>query len=122
MRDRLLALIAGLLFPLAFAPYDLWPLLLVSIGASFWSLRHAPSAREAMLRGWLYGLGLFGFGVSWVHVSMHDYGYMPLWMAIPFTAVFAAFLALFNSLAFYASWRLGRSALAFAGCWLLIFC
>ena len=120
MRDRLLALIAGLLFPLAFAPYDLWPLLLFSIGASFWSLRHAPSAREAMLRGWLYGLGLFGFGVSWVHVSMHDYGYMPLWMAIPFTAVFAAFLALFNSLAFYASWRLGRSALAFAGCWLLI--
>ena len=69
MRHRLLALIAGLLFPLAFAPYDLWPLLLVSIGASFWSLRHAPSAREAMLRGWLYGLGLFGFGVSWVHVS-----------------------------------------------------
>ncbi|PNE03732.1 apolipoprotein N-acyltransferase [Alcanivorax sp. MD8A] len=120
MRDRLLALIAGLLFPLAFAPYDLWPLLLVSIGASFWSLRHAPSAREAMLRGWLYGLGMFGFGVSWVHVSMHDYGFVPLWMAIPFTALFAAFLALFNGLAFYASWRLGRAALAFAGCWLLI--
>ena len=85
MRDRLLALIAGLLFPLAFAPYDLWPLLFVSIGLGYWCQQQASSAREALLRGWLYGLGMFAFGISWVHVSMHDYGFMPLWMAIPFT-------------------------------------
>lgn len=120
MRDRLLALIAGLLFPLAFAPYDLWPLLFVSIGAGYWCQQRAGSAREALLRGWLYGLGMFAFGISWVHVSMHDYGFMPLWMAIPFTGIFAAFLALFYGLTFYASWRLGRSALAFAGSWLLL--
>ena len=120
MRDRLLALIAGLLFPLAFAPYDLWPLLFVSIGLGYWCQQQASSAREALLRGWLYGLGMFAFGISWVHVSMHDYGFMPLWMAIPFTGLFAAFLALFYGLTFYASWRLGRSALAFAGIWLLL--
>ncbi len=120
MRDRLLALIAGLLFPLAFAPYDLWPLLFVSIGAGYWCQQRAASAREALLRGWLYGLGMFAFGISWVHVSMHDYGFMPLWMAIPFTGIFAAFLALFYGLTFYASWRLGRSALVFAGSWLLL--
>ena len=120
MRDRLLALIAGLLFPLAFAPYDLWPMLFVSIGAGFFCLQQADSAREAFLRGWLYGLGMFGFGISWVHVSMHDYGFMPLWMAIPFTAIFAAFLALFYGLSFYVSWRLGRSALVFAGSWLVM--
>ncbi|MCG8394824.1 MAG: apolipoprotein N-acyltransferase [Pseudomonadales bacterium] len=120
MRDRLLALIAGLLFPLAFAPYDLWPLLFASIAAAFWCQQQAGTAREALFRGWLYGIGMFGFGVSWVHVSMHDYGYMPLWMAIPFTAIFAAFLALFYGLTFYLSWRLGRSALAFAGLWLLL--
>ena len=120
MRDRLLALIAGLLFPLTFAPYDLWPLLFVSIGIGYWCQQRAGSAREALFRGWLYGLGMFGFGISWVHVSMHDYGFMPLWMAIPFTGIFAAFLALFYGLTFYASWRLGRSALAFAGSWLLL--
>ncbi|MBL4570771.1 MAG: apolipoprotein N-acyltransferase [Alcanivorax sp.] len=120
MRHRLLALIAGLLFPLAFAPYDLWPLLFVSVAAGFWCQQQAGSGKEAFLRGWLYGLGMFGFGVSWVHVSMNDYGYMPLWMAIPFTAIFAAFLALFYGLTFSLSWRLGRSALVFAGLWLLL--
>ena len=114
MRHRLLALIAGLLFPLAFAPYDLWPLLFVSVAAGFWCQQQAATGKEAFLRGWLYGLGMFGFGVSWVHVSMNDYGYMPLWMAIPFTAIFAAFLALFYGLTFSLSWRLGRSALVFA--------
>ena len=120
MRHRLLALIAGLLFPLAFAPYDLWPLLFVSVAAGFWCQQQAGSGKEAFLRGWLYGLGMFGFGVSWVHVSMNDYGYMPLWMAIPFTAIFAAFLALFYGLTFSLSWRLGRSALVFSGVWLLL--
>ena len=120
MRHRLLALFAGLLFPLAFAPYDLWPLLFVSVAAGFWCQQQACSGKEAFLRGWLYGLGMFGFGVSWVHVSMHDYGYMPLWMAIPFTATFAAFLALFYGLTFSLSWRLGRSALVFTGIWLLL--
>ena len=120
MRHRLLALIAGLLFPLAFAPYDLWPLLFVSVAAGFWCQQQAGSGKEAFMRGWLYGLGMFGFGVSWVHVSMHDYGYMPLWMAIPFTATFAAFLALFYGLTFSLSWRLGRSALVFTGIWLLL--
>ena len=120
MRYRLLALIAGLLFPLTFAPYDLWPLLFISIASSFFCLRQASTAREALLRGWLYGCGMFGFGISWVHVSMHDYGFMPLWMAIPFTAIFAAFLALFYGLTFYMSWRLGRGALVFSGIWLVL--
>ena len=120
MRHRLPALIAGLLFPLAFAPYDLWPLLFVSVAAGFWCQQQAATGKEAFLRGWLYGLGMFGFGVSWVHVSMNDYGYMPLWMAIPFTAIFAAFLALFYGLTFSLSWRLGRSALVFSGVWLLL--
>ena len=120
MRHRLLALFAGLPFPLAFAPYDLWPLLFLIVAAGFWCQQQAGVGKEAFLRGWLYGLGMFGFGVSWVHVSMHDYGFMPLWMAIPFTAIFAAFLALFYGLTFSLSWRLGRSALVFTGIWLLL--
>ena len=54
MRDRALALIAGLLFPLAFSPYGWWPLLFVSIAISFFAFHTALSAREALLRGWLY--------------------------------------------------------------------
>lgn len=81
MRNLFLALIAGLLFPLAFAPYGLWPLLLVSVALAYWVQASAPSAKAALLGGWVYGLGMFGFGVAWLQVSMTDYGYMPLWMA-----------------------------------------
>ena len=115
MRHRLLALIAGLLFPLAFAPYNLWPLLFVSVAAGFWCQQQAGSGKEAFLRGWLYGLGMFGFGVAWLQVSMTDYGYMPLWMAVPATAAFAALLALFYGLAFWLTRRFGGGGLMFAG-------
>lgn len=120
MRNRLLALIAGLLFPLAFSPYGFWPLIFISTGLAWWTQQNAGRSREAFLRGWLFGLGMFGFGVSWVHVSMHDYGFMPLWMAIPFTALFAAFLALFYALTFALTRRLGGHPLVFAGLWMFL--
>lgn len=120
MLNLLLAPLAGLLFPLAFAPYDLWPLLPVSIALGYVTLVRAPTPRRALLHGWLYGLGLFGFGVSWLHVSMTDYGFMPLWMAIPFTAAFAAFMALFYGLTFWLTRRMGGGALMFAGVWVLL--
>ena len=121
MLNLLLALIAGLLFPLAFAPYDLWPLLFVSLALAYWCQHRAPTPRRALLTGWVYGLGMFGFGVSWLHVSMTDYGFMPLWMAIPFTGAFAALMALFYGLTFWLTRRLlGGGALMFAGAWLLL--
>lgn len=119
MRNLFLALIAGLLFPLAFAPYGLWPLLLVSVALAYWVQASAPSAKAALLGGWVYGLGMFGFGVAWLQVSMTDYGYMPLWMAVPATAAFAALLALFYGAAFWLTRRFRGGGLMFAGAWVL---
>ena len=122
MPMRFLALAAGLLYPLAFAPHHWWPLVLVSIALAWRCLRDA-GWREALLRGWLFGLGLFGHGVFWVHVSMHEYGYTPLWLAIPMTLAFAAFLALFPALLFALTARLAApapGALFFAGAWVLL--
>lgn len=118
---RCFALLAGLIYPLAFSPFGLWPLMLVSIAVA-WRTLQGVSAREAFLRGWLYGVGLFGYGVSWVHVSMHDYGDTPMWLAVPMTGLFAAFLALFPAILFSLCARLGRSpaTLLFAGLWLLL--
>ncbi len=118
-RGRFLALIAGLLYPLAFEPWGWWPLVLLSPALGWWSLRRVP-VREAVLRGWLYGLGLFGLGVAWVHVSIHVYGATPLWLAVPMTAIFAAGLALYYALLFGLTRRLGGGALVFAGLWVLV--
>ncbi|HSD96898.1 MAG TPA: apolipoprotein N-acyltransferase, partial [Sulfuricaulis sp.] len=63
------AFVAGLLLPLAFSPFDLFPLAVLSPALLFvlWS---DPSPGRAAFRGFLYGAGMFGLGVSWVYVSM----------------------------------------------------
>src|SRR5690606_24949620 len=70
---NLLALAAGALTTLALAPFDLWPLALLSFALIFLGLRH-PAATAAAGRGWCYGFGLSASGVSWVYVSIHDFG------------------------------------------------
>lgn len=61
-----------------------------------WLRTGAP--REAALQGFLFGLGLFGGGASWVYVSLHEFGMMPAPLAAGATAVFCAYLALFPAL------------------------
>ena len=65
----LLAAIAGVLFTLAFAPFDYAYLALVALSLLFASWQHSTPGR-ALLRGFLFGLGAFGLGVSWVYISM----------------------------------------------------
>lgn len=46
-------------------------------------------------RGFLFGLGMFGVGVSWVYVSMHNYGNMPAPLASVAVLIFVAILSLY---------------------------
>jgi apolipoprotein N-acyltransferase len=85
---------AGAATVLAFAPFALHPLAFLTFAllAHFWM--HAAPRRCAWL-GFCFGLGLFGAGVSWVYVSLHQFGGMPAPLAGFATAAFCAFLALF---------------------------
>ena len=60
--------------------------------------RGAPP-RRCFWTGFWFGLGLFGAGVSWIYVSMHDIGGMPAPLAAFATLVFCAFLALYPAAA-----------------------
>jgi len=93
-RGDVLALASGLLLPLAFAPFSIAPLAIVSLLLLFicW---HQVTARQAFWRGWLFGLGYFGLGVSWVSVSMIYFGGMTVPLSAVITIVFVMFLALF---------------------------
>ena len=44
---------------------------------------------------------LLWIGVSWVYVSIHDYGNTPVYIAVIFTSLFIAFLALFPAVQGY---------------------
>jgi len=91
------ALVAGAALPLAFAPFGLWPLAWFAPAALFLLWREVPPARAAW-RGWLFGLGMFGVGVSWVYVSLHDFGHMPAPLAGLATLLFVAGLAVYPAL------------------------
>ena len=54
--------VAGLALPLAFSPFDIFPLAPLSVAALFFVWTRV-GARRAFLCGWLYGLAAFGFGV-----------------------------------------------------------
>jgi apolipoprotein N-acyltransferase len=91
------ALFSGAALTLAFAPFSIFPLAIIS-PAVLLCLWLNVTPRRAMLRGFLYGLGLFGTGVSWVFISIHTYGDAPIWLATLITCGFVAMLALFPAL------------------------
>ena len=91
------ALAGGLLLPLGFAPFDLFPLAVLS-PAWLFVLWQGASPGRAAWRGFLYGLGMFGLGVSWVYVSLHRYGNMPAPLAGFAVLLFVAGLSLYPTL------------------------
>lgn len=118
-----LALIAGALVTPSLAPFNLWPLGIVSVTLLALVL-HQLSPLAAAKRGWFYGLGLFGSGTSWVYVSIHVYGYAPVPLAAFLTLLFCAGLAILSAgTAFiYVKWlrdSRGGQFLGFAAIWVL---
>ncbi|MGR8930506.1 MAG: apolipoprotein N-acyltransferase [Gammaproteobacteria bacterium] len=57
----------------AFAPYDYSFFALISL-AFFYLFCTAQSIERTFFTGYLFGLGLFGSGIWWVYISIHDFG------------------------------------------------
>jgi apolipoprotein N-acyltransferase len=120
--------IAGAACVFGFAPFYAWPVPILALAALFAVWERSTTPRMAALDGLLFGLGYFLAGVSWVYVSMHDFGSMPAILAGLATFLFCLYLALFPALAGWLARRyaarnpasiLLMSAAAFAACeWL----
>ena len=93
-----LSLLAGAATVLSFAPFELHPLAFLSFAFLIHQWVSATPRRCAWLGFW-FGLGLFGAGVSWVYVSLNQFGGMPAPLAGFATVAFCAFLALFPAAA-----------------------
>ena len=117
MTSRMYALLllpAGALFPLALAPLFWWPVGIVSLLVFIHAQMTATSAGSAFCRAWLYSLGQFGTGISWIYVSMHDHGGTSAPLSVLMVGLFAAFLATFPALWFALRQRLFGRTLAWA--------
>ncbi|MDD2767198.1 MAG: apolipoprotein N-acyltransferase [Methylococcus sp.] len=124
MKPALLALAGGALLPFAFAPFGYALVALLSLALLFRIWLNA-SPLQAAAYGYLFGLGQFGVGVSWVFVSMHEYGGSDVVSAAGLTTVFVAYLSLFPALAGWLGVRfgggavLGRVLLLFPAVWVV---
>jgi apolipoprotein N-acyltransferase len=102
-QHRLLPLVMvllGAITPLSLAPYDIWPITLLTAGC-FAELLQKHTPRYAAWLAWCFGFGLWASGASWLYVSIHDYGYTPAWLAVPMVAFVAAVMGLFFALLGY---------------------
>jgi apolipoprotein N-acyltransferase len=91
----LLPLAAGAACVLAFAPFRFWPVAIASLAILFAVFAGSGSPRQAWLSGFAFGLGYFLAGVSWMYVSLHDFGGMPAVLAAIAIFVLCAYFALF---------------------------
>ncbi len=114
------SLVLGCLLPLAFAPFDWWPLAILIPALLLWNVDVDWWPRSLMLSGWLFGVGYFGFGVYWVYNSLHDFGQAPPSVAAAITGLLVVYLALAPALVLlcqgWSKRRLGAASL-----WLLPF-
>lgn len=108
-RGDLLAIIAGALLVLAYAPFNLYPLAVLCVALLF-GLWLRVDARRAAWRGWLFGLGQFGAGVSWLYVALHQFGGMAPPLAVVAVLGLVAYLALFPALAGWLAVRFTATA------------
>ncbi|MCZ6855375.1 MAG: apolipoprotein N-acyltransferase [Gammaproteobacteria bacterium] len=110
-----LALVCGALLPLSFAPFSLWPLGLVSAAGWFYLLEKR--ALNGLMEGWLFGVGKYGVGASWIYVSIHVHGNAPVPLAVFLVTLFVGGMALFPMLNAWLYRRM-RCASMLANAWL----
>jgi len=105
----LVAAASGATAVLAFSPFGLWPLAVLAVAVFYLTLEGQTPAR-GFLAGWAFGLGLLGFGVFWIRISLNEFGNMPPLVAHLLTAAFISAMALYYGLVGWVLRALGRAA------------
>ena len=115
---RLSSALLGALAVIGYAPFHLYPVPILTLAGLFLLLQRAGG--QGFRIGYCYGLGLYGAGVSWIFVSLHDFGGMPVAGALLATGLLCAFLALFPGMTGWIGSRLPRGRLlALPAAWAL---
>jgi apolipoprotein N-acyltransferase len=125
MIATLLAACAGFVLPFAFAPFE-YPWLAPACLAALFATWLNATPRQAFWRGYVFGVGQFGVGVSWLYISMNRYGGASPIEAGILLALFVLILGLYPASAGWlgARWFGGASKqrkllLAFPTLWVL---
>lgn len=120
----ILTVISGASATLAFAPYSIWPFAFVAPLALL-VLIHQQTTKKSTWLGFFWGIGYFGTGISWVHISIDNFGGMPmaagLFLMIGLISYLALYPMLFTFLLqrFFTSHTLTKYLLTIPALWLV---
>ncbi|EGA68032.1 apolipoprotein N-acyltransferase [Vibrio sinaloensis DSM 21326] len=104
LKRPLAAVFVGAITTLAFAPYQLWPLAILS-PVLLLLLIEKQSAKQALWIGYAWGVGQFATGISWVHISIDNFGGMPKIASVFLMTLLIGYLAIYSAL---FAWALNR--------------
>ncbi|WP_259337964.1 apolipoprotein N-acyltransferase [Colwellia sp. RSH04] len=103
-----LCMLAGLSLVFAYAPYALWWLSLIAPLVLIHAVKVSPTAKQAAIYGLFFAFGWFASGISWVHVSIDQFGGLPLIISLLLMLLLCLYLAIYPALACYLTYRLSQ--------------
>ena len=103
-----LSFFTGLCLVLAYAPFSQWWLMLF-VPACWFYVINKNKPKSAAKYGFIFAFGWFISGISWIHVSIEQFGGLPLVISILLIILLCAYLALYPALACYLSARFAKN-------------
>lgn len=102
----IIVFLLGALTVLGFAPFYLFPIPVITLSVLLGFCCNNPSPRRAALLGFFFGMGLFSAGVTWLYVSLHDFGAMSTHTAVFALIILCAYLAMFPTMSIWVMCKL----------------
>ncbi|WP_019025910.1 apolipoprotein N-acyltransferase [Colwellia piezophila] len=103
-----LCFFSGFFLVFAYAPFSYWWLALILPSVIFHQVNQASPGVAAKKIG-LFAFGWFSSGISWVHVSIDQFGGLPLILSLLLMLVLCVYLSTFLALAGYLTARLSKN-------------
>lgn len=91
----LFAFLAGVITVFGFAPFNVYPITVLTLAAFFALILQAKSLKQHWFITWAFSFGLLMTGVHWVYYSIHFFNHAPWIFAAIATFLFALFISLF---------------------------
>ncbi|MGH6614459.1 apolipoprotein N-acyltransferase [Sphingomonas sp.] len=101
----LLSLALGALAATGFAPLIWWPVTLVCFALWMQLAHDAPTLKQALLRGWIFGVAHFTIGNNWIQRAFTYQDAMPHWLGYLAVILLSLYLALYPAIAAGLAWR-----------------
>jgi apolipoprotein N-acyltransferase len=121
---KCLALVAGALSALGFAPLGWWPLTLLAFAFLLHLVVSAETLKSALARGYWFGFGHFVIGLNWIAGAFQFQEEMPVWLGWIAVVLLSFYIAVYPATAAGLAWRWGKErpaafVLFFSAAWIV---